>query len=135
VRECLALTLAPAELPLQLAIPCINSHEHGHVAGPVVTKSDVFHSLRYMRGDDTDDIAGFQALLADVRANGAGHIVMQKPAKRYRFVASGQRYPGQDFPSNTQVYGEPDTEVHWTGAPKIDDSGGKAGTQRYGWLK
>jgi len=102
---------------------------------PVVTKPDVFYSLQFMRGDDTDDTTGFQAMLAAVRANGGGHIVMQKPRARYRFVSTGQGYPGQDFPSNTEMYGEPGTEVYWTGAPKQDDFAMKARSQDHGWLE
>jgi len=102
---------------------------------PIITKPDVFHSLQYMRGDDTDDTTGFQAMLAAVRMNGGGHIVMQRPPKRYRFEASGNGYPGANFPPNTEMYGEPGTEVYWTGAPKVGDFGGKAETQRYGWLE
>jgi len=101
---------------------------------PIITKSDVFHSLQYMRGDDTDDTTGFQAMLAAVRMNGGGHIVMQRPPKRYRFEATGNGFPGANFPSNTEMYGELGTEVYWTGAPKQGDFGGKAGTYRFGWL-
>jgi hypothetical protein len=102
---------------------------------PVVTKSDVFRSLQFMRGDDTDDTAGFQAMLAAVRANGGGHIVMQKPRARYRFVATGQGYPGQDFPSNTEIYGEGGTVIYWAGAPKIADFGSRLGSGKYGWIE
>jgi hypothetical protein len=101
---------------------------------PIITKPDVFHSLQYMRGDDTDDTAGFQAMLAAVRMNGGGHIVMQRPPKRYRFEATGNGFPGANFPSNTEMYGEVGTEVYWTGAPKKGDFGGKAGSYRFGWL-
>lgn len=101
---------------------------------PIITKPDVFHSLQYMRGDDTDDTAGFQAMLAAVRMNGGGHIVMQRPPRRYRFESTGNGYPGANFPANTEMYGEPGTEVYWTGAPKMGDFGARTGTQHFGWV-
>ena len=101
---------------------------------PIVTTGDTFLSLNFMRGDDTDDTPGLQSLLAAVRANGGGRIVMQKPPRRYRFVATGNGYPGAQFPSNTEMYGEDGAEIFWTGSPKRDDFGGVAGSQRFGWL-
>jgi len=66
--------------------------------------------------------------------NGGGHIVMQRPPARYRFEATGNGYPGANFPANTEMYGEAGTEVYWTGAPRVDDYSMKAHTERYGWV-